>query len=112
MQAPIWLAGKSGAMDADTAVAALGVLKIALGWPLQLAALAAMVVAARPQPHADRRPDADGRGLEPVETPVARCQPAGGRLGASRRSSSSSTSAGTTNSSSSPASTGCSASGV
>ena len=43
VQAPIWLAGKSGAMDADTAVAALGVLKIALGWPLQLAALAAMV---------------------------------------------------------------------
>ena len=43
MQAPIWLAGHSGAIDADTAVAILGVLKIALGWPLQLAALAAMV---------------------------------------------------------------------
>lgn len=41
-QAPVWLAGKSGSMDPDTAVAALGVLKIALGWPLQLAALAAM----------------------------------------------------------------------
>lgn len=43
VQAPIWLAGSSGSMDADTAVAALGVLKIALGWPLQLAALATMV---------------------------------------------------------------------
>ena len=42
-QAPIWLAGNSGAMDTDTAIAILGVLKIGLGWPLQLAALAAMV---------------------------------------------------------------------
>lgn len=43
VQGPIWLAGNSGALDADAAVAALGVLKIALGWPLQLAALAAML---------------------------------------------------------------------
>lgn len=43
IQAPIWLAGNSGSMDADTAVAALGVLKIVLGWPLQLAALGSMV---------------------------------------------------------------------
>lgn len=43
VQAPIWLAGNSGSMDADTAVAVLGVLKIGLGWPLQLAALGAMV---------------------------------------------------------------------
>jgi hypothetical protein len=42
-QAPIWFAGKSGAIDADTAVAILGVLKIAMGWPLQVAALALMV---------------------------------------------------------------------
>jgi hypothetical protein len=42
-QAPLWFAGKSGALDADTAVAALGILKIVMGWPLQLAALAAMV---------------------------------------------------------------------
>ncbi|WP_193607190.1 DUF3159 domain-containing protein [Nocardioides lijunqiniae] len=42
-QAPIWFAGNSGAMDADTAVAVLGILKIALGWPLQLAALGSMV---------------------------------------------------------------------
>ena len=43
VQGPIWLAGSSGAMDADTAVAALGILKIALDWPLQLACLAGMV---------------------------------------------------------------------
>lgn len=42
-QGPLWLAGNAGALDADTAVAALGVLKIALGWPLQIAALAGMV---------------------------------------------------------------------
>ena len=44
VQTPIWLAGKSGSIDADSAVAALGILKIAMGWPLQLAALAAMVL--------------------------------------------------------------------
>ncbi|WP_252275303.1 DUF3159 domain-containing protein [Nocardioides sp. LMS-CY] len=43
VQGPIWLAGKSAAIDPDSAIAALGVLKIAMGWPLQLAALAAMV---------------------------------------------------------------------
>lgn len=43
IQAPIWLAGHSGSMDPDAAVAALGVLKIVLGWPLQLAALGSMV---------------------------------------------------------------------
>ncbi|HEU4336226.1 MAG TPA: DUF3159 domain-containing protein [Nocardioides sp.] len=43
IQAPIWLAGNSGSMDPDAAVAALGVLKIALGWPLQLAALGSMI---------------------------------------------------------------------
>ena len=42
VQAPLWLAGHSGAMEADTVVGVLGVLKIAMGWPLQLAALAAM----------------------------------------------------------------------
>ncbi|MCB0896549.1 MAG: DUF3159 domain-containing protein [Nocardioides sp.] len=42
VQAPIWFAGRAGTMDPDRAVALLGVLKIAMGWPLQLAALAAM----------------------------------------------------------------------
>jgi hypothetical protein len=43
IQAPIWLAASSGSMDPDAAVASLGVLKIVLGWPLQLAALGSMV---------------------------------------------------------------------
>jgi hypothetical protein len=43
VQAPVYLAGTSGGLDASTAVALLGVLKIGLGWPLQLAALGAMV---------------------------------------------------------------------
>lgn len=43
VQAPIWLSAKAGSIDADTAVALLGVLKIGLGWPLQLAALGTMV---------------------------------------------------------------------
>jgi hypothetical protein len=43
VQGPIWLGGNSGALDADAAIAALGVLKIALGWPLQLATLAGML---------------------------------------------------------------------
>jgi hypothetical protein len=42
VQGPIWLAGHSGNMSAGTAVAALGVLKVVMGWPLQLAALGAM----------------------------------------------------------------------
>jgi len=42
VQGPVWLAGHSGSLSADTAVAALGVLMIAMGWPLQLAALAGM----------------------------------------------------------------------
>lgn len=42
VQAPIWFAGRAGTVDPDSAVAALGVLKIGMGWPLQLAALAAM----------------------------------------------------------------------
>jgi hypothetical protein len=42
VQWPIWVAGHSGSLSADTAVAALGVLKIAMGWPLQLAGLGAM----------------------------------------------------------------------
>ncbi|MGO4257321.1 DUF3159 domain-containing protein [Marmoricola sp. RAF53] len=43
VQAPIYLAGKNGWWDEDRAVAALGIAKIAMGWPLQLAALGAMV---------------------------------------------------------------------
>ena len=43
VQGPIWLGGWSEAIAAETAIAVLGVLKIVLGWPLQLAALAAMM---------------------------------------------------------------------
>jgi hypothetical protein len=42
VQWPIWLGGHSGSLSAGTAVAALGVLKLAMGWPLQLGGLAAM----------------------------------------------------------------------
>lgn len=43
VQWPIWLGAKNGAVDEDAAIAALGVLKVAMGWPLQLAAIAVMV---------------------------------------------------------------------
>ncbi len=43
VQGPIWLAGHTDTLDVDAAVAILGILKIVMGWPLQLAALAAMV---------------------------------------------------------------------
>jgi hypothetical protein len=43
VQGPVWLAGNTDSIDVDTAIAVLGVLKIALGWPLQLATLGAMV---------------------------------------------------------------------
>ena len=43
LQGPVWLAGHSGAMAATTAVAVLGVLRIGLGWPLRIAAFAAMI---------------------------------------------------------------------
>jgi hypothetical protein len=42
VQAPLYLAGKA-AVDAGLIVASLGISKIAMGWPLQLLALAAMV---------------------------------------------------------------------
>ena len=42
VQAPIYLAGRA-ADDADPYVTALGLAKVGMGWPLQLAALAVMV---------------------------------------------------------------------
>ena len=41
VQLPIYFAGKAAA-DASPMVAALGVSKVAMGWPLQIAALAGM----------------------------------------------------------------------
>ncbi len=43
VQTPFYVLGRSGEMDPGTAVAALGISKIAMGWPLQLGALAVMV---------------------------------------------------------------------
>jgi len=43
VQGPIYLAGKNGWWSTDSAVAALGVAKLVMGWPLQVAALALMV---------------------------------------------------------------------
>lgn len=43
VQGPIWLAGVTEALEPAAAVAALGISKLAMGWPLQLAALAGMV---------------------------------------------------------------------
>ena len=43
VQAPVYLAGTNDWWDRDSAVATLGVAKLAMGWPLQVGALAAMV---------------------------------------------------------------------
>ena len=43
VQGPVYLAGTSGWWSTDSAVATLGVAKLVMGWPLQVAALAAMV---------------------------------------------------------------------
>ena len=43
VQGPIYLAGVNGWWSTDSAVAALGVAKLAMGWPLQVAALTTMV---------------------------------------------------------------------
>jgi hypothetical protein len=57
VQGPLWLAGKGGGLDPQVAIAALGILKVVMGWPLQLAALATMVwLLSR-----DRTPVAQGR---------------------------------------------------
>ncbi|MDT0201386.1 DUF3159 domain-containing protein [Nocardioides sp. AE5] len=42
VQAPVYLAGSQDLMDPGAAVAVLGVAKIVMGWPLQIAALAGM----------------------------------------------------------------------
>jgi hypothetical protein len=43
VQAPIYLAGRNGWWTDSAAVAALGTAKLVMGWPLQVAALMAMV---------------------------------------------------------------------
>ena len=69
IQAPIWLSAKSGTLDAGTAIAILGVAKIVLGWPLQLAALALMVwLLARNRTPVQGEPAAVLGGPDPAET--------------------------------------------
>lgn len=43
VQAPLYWAGTSGAADRERMIALLGLSKILMGWPLQIAALSAMV---------------------------------------------------------------------
>jgi hypothetical protein len=43
VQGPMYLAGRKGWWDADSAIAALGTAKLVMGWPLQVAGFAAMV---------------------------------------------------------------------
>lgn len=43
VQGPVYLAGRNGWWATDSAVAVLGAAKLAMGWPLQVATLAAMV---------------------------------------------------------------------
>jgi Protein of unknown function (DUF3159) len=59
VQGPIYLAGRNGWWSADSAVAALGVAKLAMGWPLQVAALAMMVwlLSRNATPMAPREPE-------------------------------------------------------
>lgn len=42
VQGPMYLAGRNGWWDSDAAIAALGTAKLVMGWPLQVAAFAAM----------------------------------------------------------------------
>jgi hypothetical protein len=42
VQGPMYLAGRKGWWDPDSAIAALGTAKLAMGWPLQVAGFAAM----------------------------------------------------------------------
>ena len=72
VQVPIYVAGRQKAMDPEAAVAALGVAKLAMGWPLQLASLAFMVwlLARDATPVADphAHPDAEPRAEAPART--------------------------------------------
>lgn len=65
VQGPLYLAGHEHWMASDVAVSALGVAKLAMGWPLQVAAFAGMAVLL-------------GRSQTPMDTPT--------RLGANEQS--------------------------
>lgn len=62
LQGPVYLLGRSGTMDPDTAVAVIGTLRLGLGWPLRIGSWATMVwLLARNATPVDpaARPDAD-----------------------------------------------------
>lgn len=114
LQGPVWLAGWSGTITAETAVLLITALRYGLGWPLRIGAFALMTwLLARntrrslrqlrksPSPTRPDRPSSHDVTARPQWWP-----------GASSFSSSDSTSAGATKSSSSPDSTGWSAAGT
>ena len=72
-QAPIYLAGRNGWWSTDSAVGALGVAKLAMGWPLQVAALAAMVwlLSRNATPIRDGEPEPDLTGHAHDASPEA-----------------------------------------
>ncbi len=71
VQGPVWLAGKAAA-DADPYITALGVAKVAMGWPLQVAALAAMLwVLARDRTPVAPAGPAAGQAAGPATQPVS-----------------------------------------
>ena len=43
VQWPVWLAGSTSAVDQETVIGIMGVLKVAMGWPLQIATFAVMI---------------------------------------------------------------------
>lgn len=61
VQGPLYLAGRQHWMSADTAVSALGVTRLAMGWPLYVATLAVMaLVLGRSHTPLEDQPDAAG----------------------------------------------------
>lgn len=66
LQGPVWFAGTTGRISADSAVVALAALRIGLGWPLRIGALALMTwLLARN--HTPIEPDADPDGEPALE---------------------------------------------
>jgi Protein of unknown function (DUF3159) len=59
LQGPVYLLGHSGAIETETAVAVIGVLRLGLGWPLRIASWTTMVwLLARNATPVQQRPDA------------------------------------------------------
>lgn len=60
LQGPLWLGANGDVLPVEPVIAALGVMKVVLGWPLQVAALAAMawVLGRNATPVTEPAPDA------------------------------------------------------